>query len=294
MKILLTGALGYIGCETLLRFAQRPDITVYALDNDVNAIRERGAYFLRYPNIKIINADITKEFTVPDVDIVVHLAAMVGYMACNTQPEHTQLVNVVGTRNVVELGKPTVFFSTGSVYGEIGDSCDESVPVNPRTVYAITKHQGEEIVKAVPHVIFRPATAFGLGMKTRHDLLPHDLTRQAVANQGIELYQPDARRSFYSVQKIAELIEYTCDHFELFENNIFNVGCESGNIVKKRIIGLIQQQIDFDCRIVKGADADTRDYNVHYAKLKAVWPNYSEDFESRFPAIVEYYRQCKA
>ena len=32
MKILLTGALGYIGSETLLRFANRPDITVYAVD----------------------------------------------------------------------------------------------------------------------------------------------------------------------------------------------------------------------------------------------------------------------
>ena len=59
MKIILTGALGYIGCETLQRLAARPDITVYAVDNDSNAIRDRGAYFLRYPNIKLVNCDIT-------------------------------------------------------------------------------------------------------------------------------------------------------------------------------------------------------------------------------------------
>ena len=153
MKIILTGALGYIGCETLQRFAARPDITVYAVDNDCDAIRDRGAYFLRYPNIKIVNCDITNLSAVqqlPTVDMIVHLAAIVGYQTCDQNPDLTYLTNVVGTQNISSLGIPMIFFSTGSVYGNIGSSCDESVPVNPQTVYAKTKYQAEEAARTLP------------------------------------------------------------------------------------------------------------------------------------------------
>ena len=264
------------------------------MDNDANAIRDRGAYFLRFPNIKIINCDITDWDQVrqlPTADIVVHLAATVGYLTASTNPDLTHNNNVVGTTNIARLGIPTVFFSTGSVYGKIGDACDETVPVNPQTVYAKTKYLGESIVQANPYAIFRPATAFGLSFKTRHDLIVHDLASQAVNNGHIELYQPTARRSFYSVHKLAELIEYACDKFDLFQNNIYNVGCESGNVMKKDIVDLLQQQVDFTCTLVDGADADTRDYNVSYNKLKQVWPNHNEIFSAMIPRIVEYYKQ---
>jgi nucleoside-diphosphate-sugar epimerase len=294
MKIILTGALGYIGCETLQRFAARPDITVYAVDNDRNAIRDRGAYFLRYPNIKIVNCDITDLSAVqqlPEADIIVHLAAIVGYQTCDQNSDLTYLTNVVGTQNIASLGFPTIFFSTGSVYGNIGSSCDESVPVNPQTVYARTKYQAEEIARTTSSIIFRPATAFGLSFKTRHDLLIHNLSQEAVRLGHIDLYQPGAMRSFYSVQKLAELIEFACCNFTAFQNGTFNVGCHSGNIKKQDIINLIATHVEFTCNIVPGADADTRDYNVSYDKLKAVWPNYNENFSDQLANIVEYYKK---
>jgi nucleoside-diphosphate-sugar epimerase len=293
MKIILTGALGYIGCESLYRLSARPDITVYAVDNDVGAIQDRGAYFLRFPNIKIINCDITDIEQVkqlPKSDIIVHLASIVGYLQCNQNPKLTYNTNVVGTQNIVNLVTPTIFFSTGSVYGEIGSYCDETVAVNPQTVYAKTKHQAEEIIKTIPSVIFRPATAVGLSFKTRHDLLVHDLACQAIKNKHIDLYQPTAMRSFYSVQKLAELIEFACDNFSKFQNNIYNVGCDSGNIMKQDIVKLLEQHVKFTYNIVNGADADTRDYNVNYNKLKEIWSNYDENFSDSIPNIVEYYK----
>jgi nucleoside-diphosphate-sugar epimerase len=294
MKILLTGALGYIGSETLLRFTNRPDITVYAIDNDITALRDRGSYFARFSNIKIINCDVTdwnQVTQLPSADIVVHLAATVGYLTASFNPDLTHNTNVVGTKNIAQLGISTMFFSTGSVYGKIGDACNELVPVNPQTVYAQTKYLGESIVQSNPYVIFRPATAFGVSFKMRHDLIIHDLINQAVHNGHIELYQPGARRSFYSVQKLAELIEYACDRFDLFQNNLYNVGCESGNVMKKDIVDLLKQQVNFTCTLVDGADADNRDYNVNYDKLKSVWPAYNENFSTSIPNIVEYYKQ---
>lgn len=291
MKILITGALGYIGSETLTRFAQRPDIAVYALDNDPIALRDRGAYFSRFPNIDIISADITENFHLPTVDIVVHLAAVVGYSVCDQNPQRTYETNVIGTENIADLKTPTIFFSTGSVYGEIGSICNETVAVNPRSVYAVTKYQAEQRIKSVPHVIFRPATAFGLGLKTRHDLLVHDLTRQAIHQKHIDLYQPNALRSFYSVQKLAELIEFSVDNFALLANGVFNVGCNSGNVTKQHLVDLLHQHLNFDYTVVPGSDADTRDYNVDYTSIATVWPNLSENFEHQIPNIVNYYKQ---
>jgi nucleoside-diphosphate-sugar epimerase len=291
MNILITGALGYIGSEVLVRLSQRPDITIYAIDNNSAALRNRGAYFRRFPNIHIIATDITKPFQLPKVDLIVHLAAMVGYTICNQNPELTYQTNVEGTRNIVALNTPTIFFSTGSVYGKIGANCDETVEVNPCTVYSVTKYQAEQHVKSVPHVIFRPATAFGLGLKTRHDLLIHDLTRQATHNHFIDLYQPQARRSFYSVQKLAQLVEFTINNFDQFVNGIYNVGCARGNISKQHIVDLLKKHVDFECNIVPGSDADTRDYTVNYDRLAALWPDLDEDFEQVIPKLVNYYKQ---
>lgn len=294
MKIILTGALGYIGSEALLRFSQRPEITVYAVDNDTAAIRDRGAYFMRCPNIKIINCDVTDLEQVkllPSADLIVHLAAKVGYLSSSSNPALTEEINVQGVKNIVTLNTPVVFFSTGSVYGQIGNVCDETVAPNPQSVYAETKYRGEQIVGQVEHVIFRPATAYGLSLKTRHDLIVHDLTQQAIANQQLEIYQPEARRSFYSVQKLAELIEFACNNYALFKNGTYNVGCESGNVTKQQLLDLLSEHIEFNWTRINGADADTRDYNVSYSKLQTVWPNYNETFGDRIPSIVEYYKQ---
>jgi nucleoside-diphosphate-sugar epimerase len=128
-------------------------------------------------------------------------------------------------------------------------------------------------------------------MKTRHDLIVHDLAQQAVRKTQLQIYQPQARRSFYSVQKLAELIEYTCDNFDTFRNRTYNVGCESGNVTKQQLLDLISAECEFDYVTVPGADADTRDYNVNYGQLQSVWPSYNETFAQQIPAIVQYYQR---
>ena len=249
---------------------------------------------MRYSNINIVHCDITNSEQLgqlPSVDIIVHLAARVGYTQSTTDPAVTEAINVLGTKNIAALNTPTVFFSTGSVYGKIGRVCDETVTPNPQTVYAETKLLGEQALQNIKHVIFRPATAYGLSFKVRHDLIVHDLIQQTMALGQLEIYQPSAMRSFYSVQKLAELVEYACDNFEKFENNVYNVGCASGNITKQQLIDIIAKHSKFSYRTVPGADADTRDYNVDYAKLASIWPNHNEQFADAVVPVVRYYQQ---
>ena len=294
MKIIITGALGYIGGECLQRFAHRPDITVYAVDNDREAIATRGAHFAQYSNINVVDCDITDIHQLrqlPQADLIVHLAAKVGYLESSSDPDLTEFINVKGTANIASLYTPVIFFSTGSVYGKIGSVCNETVTPNPQTVYAETKWLGEKALANVDHVVFRPATAYGVSLKMRHDLIIHDLVKQIVGTAQIDLYQPQAMRSFYSVQKLAELIEFACDNFSLLKNNVYNVGCESGNVTKQKLLDIIGQHCEFDCNIIPGADADTRDYNVDYTKLAAVWPNYKESFDDQILTVIDYYKK---
>lgn len=288
--------MGYIGTELLSRLCNQTHSTIYAVDNNVDSIKNRLGSFLRYPNIKFINADITdieqvKEL--PKVDLIVHLAAIVGYIFCGNTPELARQTNIVGTQNIASLNTPIVFLSTGSVYGEIGHICDETVELNPQTLYAETKIQGEQIVRNVEHTILRPATAYGLSYKVRNDLLVHNLSRLAVSTGEIDLYQPSAMRSFYSVQKLAELVEYICFNFSKFNGITFNAGCESGNVTKLQVAQLISEYVNTDIIIREGKDQDSRDYNVNYELLRGLWENYEEDFTSHIEQIVGYYKSWK-
>ena len=293
MKILITGAFGYIGTELLDRLAKKNDLEIIAVDNNTSNIRRSACYILRYPNVIIVNLDISDYNsikTLPKLDLIVHLAAVVGYNYCSLTPELANLTNVVGTENLALLDTPIIFVSTGSVYGEIGGVCDENVILNPKTLYAKTKLQGEEIVKKASHTILRPATAYGLGFLVRDELLINSFIKAAVSDKKINLYQPNAKRSFYSVSKIAVLLDYTVYNFNKFEGITFNVGCESGNVTKLEICKAISEHVDFELNIIDGQDLDARDYNVSYQKLMKLWPNFDEDLRNNMSRLVDYYK----
>lgn len=297
MKVLITGALGYIGNELLLRLSKRPDITVIGIDNDSSAFKSYAGQWYRYSNISLFHGDISNQedlLNFYDVDLVVHLAAIVGYVDCDKRSADAHKTNIIGTQNVASLKKPTIFMSTGSVYGKIGPACSESTVPNPSSLYATTKLQGEQIVSQNPSVIFRPATAYGLGFKTRHDLLLHTLISDAVRDGTIHLYEPNSERSLYSVAKIAELTEYAIDQFELLSfAGVMNVGDENGNVSKIGLCNLISQYVDFDLTIVEGEDRDNRNYSVNYSKLRKHWLNSRESLDSNIKKIVEYYKWLK-
>jgi len=293
MKLLLTGALGYIGTELLFRLVHEPNLTIYAVDNDISAIKQRLGGLFKFPNFNFINADITRADEVaqiPKCDLTIHLAAIVGYVSCGNTTELSYRTNVTGTEIVASLGTPIVFLSTGSVYGEIGDVCDESVELNPKTLYAETKMLGEKIVQPLDHVILRPSTAYGLSYKVRHDLLVHTLAKTAVETGQIDLYQPQAMRSFYSVQKIAELLQFIINNYDKFSRTTLNVGCEAGNVRKIDVAKSISELTGAKIVDREGLDPDSRDYNVNFQRLNSRWSNYEESFTSQINTIVEYYQ----
>lgn len=175
MKILVTGATGYIGHKLALEAAAR-NYTVHILARDKNS-----KYIPLHPNIKTFEGDITNRDSVFEAmkgcDYVLHAAALAKLWDKDSSIFYK--VNVDGTRNVLmaalELGvKKLVFTSTGAVIGPSGKfPMSES---DPRITafendYEISKYWAEELVKEYSHkglfsVIVTAPRVYGPGINS--------------------------------------------------------------------------------------------------------------------------------
>ncbi len=111
MKILLTGAAGFIGMTTTLKLLARGD-TVVGLDNlndyySVQLKRDRLARLTPHPNFSFVQMDVAdrpgieKLFAEGGFDRVIHLAAQAGVRYSLVNPHAYIDSNVVGFRNIL-------------------------------------------------------------------------------------------------------------------------------------------------------------------------------------------------
>jgi len=121
MKILITGGAGFLGSHLTDAFLHR-GATVYILDTGPTAkVRQwMGHPALHFVHDSIFNADVL-EALIARVDLVYHLAAVVGVEHYVGDPFQVLNVNVNGTQSVLRLAlkheKRVVFSSTSEVYG---------------------------------------------------------------------------------------------------------------------------------------------------------------------------------
>jgi dTDP-4-dehydrorhamnose reductase len=153
MKVAITGAAGRFGDGLVRVFSSRH--TVLPLTR--------------------ADADLTKPDEIRDLfrklgpEIVVHPAGIPDLDACEEDPARAFLVNVHGTRNVVEAareaGAEIVYISSDAVFdGKKQSPYTESDPAIPPTVYGRTKLRAEQIVRASPKSwVFRVSVLFGPG-----------------------------------------------------------------------------------------------------------------------------------
>jgi dTDP-4-dehydrorhamnose reductase len=81
-------------------------------------------------------------------ELVLHAAAWTKVDDAESDPAGARAVNVAGTRNVVELGAPVVYYSTDYVFdGTKREPYVESDPTNPQSVYGRTKLEGEQEIR---------------------------------------------------------------------------------------------------------------------------------------------------
>jgi len=208
-----------------------------------------------------------------DVDLIIHLAAIVGAPACHKDGRLAEEVNYQGTVNIDKCRSSSqgiVSASTGSNYGKVDGVCTEDSPLNPLSAYGITKTKAEQhLLDAGNFVAYRFATAFGVSPRMRMDLFVNDMVYQALKNQAIIMYQRHFRRTFIHVRDMARSFVFAIKNYDRLVNNVFNVGHESMNYTKEDIALKIKEKIDFYLNFADvGEDPDQRDYEVSYQKIR--------------------------
>ena len=276
-KIFITGGAGYIGTKLIPMLLELGhEVTVY--DSLLFNNGDKLLPYISNTNFTFVKGDIRNESLlekhITKHDVVIHLAALVGFPLCKEVGEdESYSVNTSGTEIVIRNMKSNqylLFGSTGSNYGEVLDICTEETPLNPLSIYGRTKTTAEKLVMARPNsTAFRFATAFGLSPRLRLDLLLNDLTYKSFKEGTAVIYESHFLRTFIHVADIARSFIFAIDNQDVMINNVYNIGSDNMNFTKKEICEMIKEQLPksyFNYADV-GEDADKRNYKVSYKKI---------------------------
>ena len=277
MKVFITGGAGYIGTSLIPKLLEKNyEVTVY--DSLIFNNGDKLIPFISNPNFNFILGDIRdKELlkkSVKGYNVVIHLAALVGYPICREKGEKESYdVNTNGTKILIDCldsDQYLIFGSTGSNYGEVDGICYENTPLNPLSIYGKSKTMAENIIlNRKNSTAFRFATAFGVSPRLRLDLLINDLTFKSIKEGYAVIYESHFMRTFIHVRDIANAFVFAIENMDKMRDEVYNVGSNSMNFSKKEICEIIKKQVDnvyFNYADV-GEDVDKRNYQVSYEKL---------------------------
>lgn len=276
MKVFVTGGAGYLGSLLIPHLLANGD-DVVVLDNLM-----WGAQAL-FPvlgdrKLEVVKGDVRDERVVAPLiksaDVVVNLAAIVGFPACAAHPLDARSTNLDAVRGIagqMSPGQLLIQASTGSTYGAVDDVCTEDTPINPLTLYGETKAEAEKPVLDGGGIALRFATVFGLSPRMRLDLLVNDIVHQAVRFGTFVMYEGHARRTFLHSTDAVRSILFAIENQERMRGQPFNVGDEDLNYTKAEIAHMIKAQHDYYLHeAAVGEDKDKRDYAVSYARINAL------------------------
>ena len=291
--ILITGGAGYIGSyltSELLRANQRVTVVDSLLFGGESVVP-----FLHHPNFNFVKADVTVPRAIKDAlkddwqkpDAVVHLAAIVGFPACQAVgPQVARRYNIEATKKVfeqaVDLGvERFVFASTYSNYGLSveGQPVTEKSPLNPQSLYAETKIAAEEFLlgqkdATCAPLLFRFATLYGMSPRTRFDLIVNQFVLEAFTKHALIIYQRGYSRSFVHIRDVVRGVTMGLEAEQSkVRGQVFNLGTDHGNYSKDDIVQLVLKRIPET--VVEYKDltfgGDMRDITVSFAKIKKVF-----------------------
>ncbi len=274
----MPGGAGYIGC-VLTGQLLKAGHQVTVLDNLY--YQQKGLFgYASDPNFDFIFGDARDEqlmkCEMAKHDAIIHLAAVVGMTACKRDPEYTKTLNYGSAKLVADHASKdqiVIYPCTNSGYGtQTGDLfCDETTPLEPISLYGVTKADGEKaLLDSGKAMSFRLATVFGSSARMRIDLLVNDFTYKAVTQGFIVLYEKHFKRNYVSIQDVAAAMLFAMDNFSAMRGETYNLGLNEANLTKEELALQIKQHVPnfYIHEAEVGTDPDKRNYIVSNDKLK--------------------------
>jgi len=315
MKILVTGAAGFIGSHVCKHFTGLGH-HVIGIDNFdpfyPKKFKELNIAGLKNNNLfQFLEADIRDSkamnniFAEGQVDIVIHLAAKAGVRPSIDSIAEYYDVNVNGTVSLLESMRAhsvtkMVFASSSSVYGnnpKVPFSEADNVD-NPISPYASTKKSGELLCHVYNHLYgfditcLRFFTVFGPGQ--RPDLAIHKFTRLIDKGESIPFYgDGSTSRDYTFIDDIVNGI--SCASKNLGGYRIYNLG-ESKVIDLKKLVHTIENSLGKKA-VLNKLPLQQGDVTITYADIskakKEIGYNPQFDIETGINKFVEWYNGNK-
>ncbi|HLD87970.1 MAG TPA: NAD(P)-dependent oxidoreductase [Candidatus Omnitrophota bacterium] len=278
MKILVTGAAGYIGSvltPTLL--AQGHE--VIALDNFMYN-QSSLLDCCHHEKLTIVRGDTRDKPLVARLmkgaDAIFPLACLTGAPLCAKDPDGAKAVLLDAIQMILGMrgkGQRVIFPTTNSGYGvgEKGKHCTEETPLRPVSLYGKLKVEAENaILEAGNAITLRLATAFGISPRMRLDLLVNDFTYRAVYDRFVVLFEAHFHRNYIHVRDISRAFVHGLNGFDKMKDQPYNVGLSDANLTKLQLCQEIKKFVPdfYFVEATIGEDPDKRDYIVSNAKIE--------------------------
>ncbi len=299
-KVLVTGGAGYLG-SVLVGHLLRRGYQVTVVDSLIYGGNSLLPY-CSHPHFDFVtNGDVRdgrlmKELTKKH-DAILPLAALVGVKLCAQNPETAQEVNY---RSIVLLNQlrspdqkviwPCTNIGYGTKSGEL--YCTEETPMEPESVYGVTKVNAEQELFNSPNTIsLRLATVFGPSPRMRRDLLVNDFVYRAVTEGSLVIYEKDFKRNYVHVEDVAECFCFCLENFETMKGEAYNVGlkdvlskAELAQKIKEYVPRLQIQYAEVD------SDPDKRNYIVSTEKINRKGFTAKRSLDQGIQELIKAYR----
>ena len=241
MRVLITGAAGFLGSHLCDRFLQEGH-EVIGMDNLITGTTDNIAHLAGHPRFSFIHHDVTNYIYVASaLDAILHFASPASPIDYLELPIQTLKVGALGTHKALGLarakGARFLLASTSEVYGDPQVHPQPEGyyghvnPVGPRGVYDEAKRFAEAMAMAyhtyhqVETRIVRIFNTYGPRMRLRDGRVVPNFIAQAIKEQPLTLYGDGMQtRSFQYVSDLVEGVYRLLHSDEVEPVNIGNPG----------------------------------------------------------------------
>jgi len=275
MKILVTGASGYIGSVLVPKLLKEGHIVI-GVDS---LIYEQTSLLgcIDHPAFTFHKLDVRDpmlEHLYSSVDVIIPLAGIVGAPACAKKPVESRIINLNCISNLSKFTDQLIIYpNTNSGYGTKSGTryCTEETPLEPISNYGLQKVETEQHLLRYHKktISFRLATVFGVSARMRWDLLVNGLVYDAMKTGALVLYEPHAKRNYVHIKDVCACFVFGIKNYKAMIGQAFNLGLDEANLSKLELADLVRELTG--CEVFsspKQIDVDKRNYIVSNKKLE--------------------------
>lgn len=292
MKVLLTGADGYIGAIMGPKLIEAGhDVTGI----DTGYYRRGWLYDDGRTHPRVVSKDLRRieAADLEGFDAVVHLSELSNDPIGENDPGLTMDINHKGSVALATKARAAgvkrfIYASSCSTYGAGGDEMrTEESELAPQTAYAKCKILVEQDVRALTDETFTPvfmrnATAYGASPRQRFDIVLNNLAGFAHTIREIRMTSDGSPwRPIVHIEDICQAMLCALKApRDAVAGESFNVGADSENYRIREIAEIVAKTFPGCALTIGDSGGDTRSYRVSFAKIREHMP----DFETSWTA----------